>query len=138
MERISIDTIGPVPSDMDIKYIVVIIDTFSRYVELFPKQEVAAMAAANALWRHTCRFTAPLELVTDFGSQFVYDLFTHFHQETGIKHHTTIPYSKEENGIVERANKEVNHHIRNILFDLVSVKNGHDYCVPQNGYSTIR
>ena len=54
---------------------------------------------------HTCRFTAPLELVTDFGSQFVNDLLTHFHQETGIKHHTTTPYSKEENGIVERANK---------------------------------
>ena len=28
----------------------------------------------------------------------------------------TIPYSKEENGIVERANKEVNRHIRNIIF----------------------
>ena len=81
------------------------------------------MAAADALWRHTCRFTAPLELVTDFGSQFVNDLLTHFHQETGIKHHTTIPYSKEENGIVERANKEVNRHIRNILFDLGPVKN---------------
>ena len=105
MERISIDTIGPLPSDMGIKYIIVIIDTFSRYVELFPKQEVTAMAAADALWRHTCRFTAPLELVTDFGSQFVNDLLTHFHQETGIKHHTTIPYSKEENGIVERAYK---------------------------------
>jgi transposase InsO family protein len=76
MERISIDTIGPLPSDMDIKYIIVIIDTFSRYVELFPKQEVTAMAAADALWRHNCRFTAPLELVTDFGSQFVNDLLT--------------------------------------------------------------
>ena len=115
MERISIDTIGPLPSDMGIKYIIVIIDTFSRYVELFPKQEVTAMAAADALWRHTCRFTAPLELFTDFGSQFVNDLLTNFPL---IKHHTTLPYSKEENGIVERANQEVNRHIRNILFNL--------------------
>jgi len=53
MERISIDTIGPPPSDMGIKYFIVIIDTFTRYVELFPKQEVTAMAAADALWRHT-------------------------------------------------------------------------------------
>ena len=36
MERIPIDTIGPLP-DMGIKYIIVIIDTFSRYVEFFPK-----------------------------------------------------------------------------------------------------
>ena len=90
---------------MGIKYIIVIIDTFSRYVELFPKQEVTAMAAADALWRHTCRFTASLELVTDFGSQFVNNLLTYFHQEAGIKHHRTIPYSKEENGSVECENK---------------------------------
>ena len=43
---------------MGLKYIIVIIDTFTRYVELFPKQEVTAIAAADALWRHTCRFTA--------------------------------------------------------------------------------
>ena len=40
MERISIDTIGPLPADMGLKYIIVIIDTFTRCVELFPKQEV--------------------------------------------------------------------------------------------------
>ena len=112
MERISIDTIGnnnPLTSDMGIKYIIVpsLAHTFTRYVV----------------------FTAPLELVTDFGSQFVIDLLSHFHQETGIKHHTTIPYSKEENGIVERVDKEVNRHIRNIFFDLGPVKTGHDYCV---------
>ena len=117
MERIAIDTIGPVPEDLGFRYIIVIIDTFSRYVELFPKQEVTAIAAADALWQHTCRFTTPLEIVTDFGSQFVNQLLHHFHLESGSHHHTTIPYSKEENGIVERANKEVNRHIRNILFD---------------------
>jgi len=34
---------------------------------------------------------------------------------TGKRHHGMIPYSKDENGIVERENKEVNRHIRNIL-----------------------
>ena len=61
MERISIDTIGPLPADIGMKYIIVIIDTFTRYVELFPKQEVTAIAAADVLWRRTCRFTAPPE-----------------------------------------------------------------------------
>ena len=37
----------------------------------------------------------------------------------------TIPYSKEENGIVERANKEINRHIRNILADKELVENWH-------------
>ena len=33
IERIFIDTIGPLPLDMGIKYIILIIDTFARYVE---------------------------------------------------------------------------------------------------------
>jgi hypothetical protein len=35
----------------------------------------------------------------------------------GIQHSLTTAYSKEENAIVERANKEVNRYIRNIMFD---------------------
>ena len=72
-----------------------------------------------SLLRSVC---PPSELVTDFGSQFVNDLLVHFHQETGINYHATIPYCKEENGIVVRANKEANRHLRNILFDLDPVK----------------
>ena len=124
IERIANDTIGSLPNDMGFKYIIVIIiDTFTRYVELFPKQEVTEIAADDSLWRHTCRFTAPLEIVTDLGSQFMNQLQTHFNAKSGMKHHTTIPYSKEENGIVERANKEVNRHIRNVLFDKEHFKN---------------
>jgi hypothetical protein len=55
----------------------------------------------------------------DEGNRLAVDshLGVSFHMESGVHHHTTIPYSKDENGIVERANKEVNRHIRNILFD---------------------
>ena len=56
---------------MGFKYIIVVIDTFRRCVELFHNQEVTEIAAADALWRKTCRFIAPLEIVTDFGSQFM-------------------------------------------------------------------
>ena len=52
MERISIDTIGPLPADMGLKYIIVIIATFTRYIELFPKQEVTAITAAGVIATH--------------------------------------------------------------------------------------
>jgi hypothetical protein len=45
----------------------------------------------------------------------------------GITHIRTIPYSKEENGIVERANKEVNRHLRNIIFDSHITSDWSDY-----------
>ena len=105
MELITIDTIGPIDEDFGLKYIIVIIDTFTRYVELFTKYKVASMVAADVLWQHTCRFTAPLQIVA------------HIFEITGIKYHMTISYSKEEIGFVERANKEVKRRICNILFD---------------------
>ena len=125
MERIAIDTIGLLPNDMCFKCI---IDTFTRYVELFPKQEVSAIAAADALWRHTCRFTAPLEIVTDFGSQFMNQLLTHFNAETGIKHHTTIPKERKivlSNGRIRRLIAKF------VTFCLtkVTLKTGSAYCV---------
>ena len=111
------DTIGPLPEVMNFKFIIVLIDTFTRYVELFPANMVCAVSAANALWKHICRFCIPLEILTDQGTQFMNQTLTNLASVSGIRHHVTIPYSKEENGIVERANKEVNRHIRNILAD---------------------
>jgi hypothetical protein len=64
-----------------------------------------------------------MEIITDQGTQFMNQTLRDFALLSGIKHHSTIPYSKEENGICERANKEVNRHIRNILSDMDDVKN---------------
>jgi hypothetical protein len=44
-------------------------------------------------------------------------MFEEFMRVAGVTRIDTAPYSKEENGIVERANKEVNRHLRNIMFD---------------------
>ena len=58
-----------------------------------------------------------LEILTDQGTQFMKQTLSHLAAVSSIRHHVTIPYSKEENGVVERTNKEVNRHIRNILAD---------------------
>ena len=43
MERIAIDNIGPIDEGFGLRYIIVIIDTFRRYVELSPKHDDSAM-----------------------------------------------------------------------------------------------
>jgi len=58
---------------MGLKYIIAFIDSSTCYEKLFPKQMV--------LSTYTFRFTAPLEQVTDVGSQFVNDMLTHWHQD---------------------------------------------------------
>ena len=46
------DTIGPSDIAIQFRYIFVIIDTFTRYVELFPTKDVSADAATHAASDH--------------------------------------------------------------------------------------
>ena len=110
MQRIALDTIGPMDICKDFRFIIVVIDTFTRYVELFPAYDVTEAAATDAL----SAVRNPPEIVTDQGSQFMNQTLQSFATLTGVWYHRTIPYSKEKNGIVEREIK-VNRHIRNIL-----------------------
>jgi transposase InsO family protein len=118
MTKISMDTIGPMePDEKGNTYIITLIDNFSRYLGLYPARDVSAKAAADALFDHSCRFGYPSQLVTDSGSQYCNQLFTELARLAGFDHLKGTPYSKEENGIVERANKEINRFLRNLIFD---------------------
>ena len=119
MERINIDTIGPLPADSHGNiYIIVIIDCFSRWIRLIPCTDVTAETAARtALLPWLCDYGTPEVILSDNGTQFVNHLWTALSEIVGTTLRQTTPYSKEENTIVERSNKEVMRHLRNILFD---------------------
>ena len=92
MQRIAMDTMGPFLEAVTFKFIIVLIDTFTRYVELFPSQTVSAASAAIAL-RYICRFCTPIEIITDRGTQFMNQILTHLTTTSGFRHHHSIPYS---------------------------------------------
>jgi hypothetical protein len=119
MRRICIDTIGPIniQDDDREKYIIVIIDAFSRYVNLYATKDTSAMSAIRALTDWVSTFGCPSEIVSDNGTQYVNELIGQFLDITDIEHNLIQAYSKEENGLVERANKEVSRHITSIVFD---------------------
>ena len=71
MQQIELVKIGPMEISKDFRFIIVVIDTLTRYVELFPAHDDTAAAATHALWRQFCLFGTPLEIVTDQGSQFM-------------------------------------------------------------------
>jgi hypothetical protein len=64
MECLNIDFIGPFP---DGGYVLVIIDTFTRWVELFHTEDATALSTAKCLLQHLGRFGAPLQLRSDNG-----------------------------------------------------------------------
>jgi transposase InsO family protein len=118
MECLNIDFVGPYP---DGGYILVIIDTFTRWVELYLAAKADAEHAALSLYQHFGRFGAPTQLRSDRGSHFVNGLIKDFLSLVGTQHCLTLAYSSQQNAIVERVNKEINRHIRALTFDTNSV-----------------
>lgn len=117
MDRLNVDTIGPLPEDKDgYKHILVVIDAFTRFVELYRTKDTTGESAAEALVQHVGRYGTPAEIMTDRGTQFRNDLISALQRQLQVEHSFGAPYSHEENSMVERANKEVNRHLRNIVF----------------------
>jgi hypothetical protein len=127
-DKVAVDTIGPLPPDEHgNKYLIVFIDCFSRYVCLYPVPDVTGINFAKSLIKYCGHHPIPSTLVSDNGTQFKNDLIEGLTTLLGTNHKFTFAYSKEENGLVERVNKEVMRHMRNIIFDIRVKKHWSDY-----------
>jgi hypothetical protein len=100
MECLNIDFVGPFPDD---GYVFVIVDTFTRWVELYHTLDATALSATQSFGR----FGASLQPRSENGPRFVADVMREFLLLIGTQHCLTLAYSKEENPTVERMNKEI-------------------------------
>ena len=114
MSRLNIDFVGPFE---DGGYILNIIDTFTRWVELYICEKADAEEAARCLLEHFGRFGAPSQILSDRGTHFVNHVIAEFLSYVGTEHCLSLAYSKQENSLVERTNKEINRHITSLFFD---------------------
>ena len=118
MQCINVDTIGPLPTSRNgYEHILVIIDTFTRWIEIYPIQSTTSLDAARCLIQHLGRFGIPSTIRSDRGSQFVNGMIQSLLNLLHIEQELSIAYSKEENAIVERANQEVMRHLRAFIMD---------------------
>jgi transposase InsO family protein len=121
-ELIYLDTIGPLPDSFTgyntrpYKYIAVFVDAFTRFVTLIPTLTLEAAEAVQMLQNFFSTQT-PEAVTTDSGSQFKNEQVTEFLRSIRVKLHHTLPYSKEENGMVERMNKEVMRHLKALVYE---------------------
>ena len=129
MQRLALDSIGPLPeSEYGFKHILVVICTFTRWVMLYPTRTLDAVECARAMIQHFGTFGVPAVVCTDGGSQLENKLVNEVLGLVNARHSLSIPYSSEENGIVERINKEVMRYIRALVFDERSPSKWPDYC----------
>jgi transposase InsO family protein len=118
MERLAIDTIGPLPADKyGNRYIIAISDHFTRWIELYAAQDTSAKEALRALMAHNKTFGQPCQLVSDNGTQYINDIVAAYLELLGTEHVRITAYSHQENSIVERSHKETLRHLRALVFD---------------------
>ncbi len=107
MEKVHIDFLGPLPkSKKGNEHILVMVDSFTKWIECIPLQsqtaEVTARAAVNGFFS---RFGYPLQLVSDQGRNFESNLFSEMCKLLHIRKSRTTAYRPSANGQAERMNR---------------------------------
>lgn len=103
-ERLSIDFKGPVPSASSNKYILTVIDEFSRFPFAFACPDMTASTVIAKLTELFCLFGMPAFLHSDRGSSFMSKELKDFLHSRGIATSRTTSYNPQCNGQVERLN----------------------------------
>ena len=107
MERLALDILGPLPtSNLGNKYILIVADYFSKWIEAFPMPNQEAHTVAELLVKEVvCRFGVPLLIHSDQGRNFESAVFTEMCQLLGIQKTRTTAYHPQSDGMVERFNR---------------------------------
>ena len=90
------------------KYVLVMVDHFSRYVVLAPIQDKSAKSVAHALVTNLfCPYSTPRVLLSDNGAEFRNSMLEEICNQFRIKQTFTVTYHPASNGLVERTNRKV-------------------------------
>ena len=117
-QDIAIDLIGEIVpnSSGQHKYILVVIDMFSRWTEAVPLKNLSAKEVCRGLLEVFGRTAFPKSISADNGSNFTAQLSKELYSMLGIKIKHSSPYHPEGNSVIERFNatlKKLLHHVIN-------------------------
>jgi transposase InsO family protein len=117
MERVHLDIMGPFHvSSRGNRYILVMVDQFTKWVELAAIPEQSAQVTVQAFVdRFISTFGCPLEIHTDQGRNFESDLFQAFCKILEITKTRTTPYRPCSNGQCEVFNRVILQMIRSFI-----------------------
>jgi hypothetical protein len=114
--EISIDLVVLTHEDRDgNKYILNVMDSFSRFSELFPLRVGDAESVAEALFAVYNRYGRPRVLRADGAKAFHGSVLKSLNRMLGVENHATLAYSPYQNGQNERQNQEIGRHLRALV-----------------------
>ena len=100
------------PRHRTYRYLLVLADAFSGWVEAFPTAREMAAAVAEVLTAHLIpRFGLPNLLQSDNGPTFISQISQQVAAALGIVWHLHIPYRPQSSGKVEQVNGIIKTHL---------------------------
>jgi len=108
-QRVQIDVLGPLPkTDSGNRFLLVIVDCFTKWVEAFPVKNTRAKTVAEVFVREIIsRHGVPSEIHTDQGRNFESKLFLELAELLGMKKTRTTALHPQSDGQVERQHQTI-------------------------------
>ena len=117
-QRVHIDLVGPLKSSGDKRYICVLIDSYSKWVQLAAiKEKTAEVVASTVYKKWICEYSPPHVLVSDGGKEFANALMKQLLRLLGSKQKVITPLHPIANGQVERFNRSLKAYLTSFVDD---------------------
>ena len=117
-EQVHADLMGPLKSNTENKYIQVMSDSFTKWIEIAAIPDKSAETVSNAIYeKWICRNSVMTTLVTDNGKEFANHLMEELCQRLKINHRKTSPYHAQTNAQCERQNRTIISYLKSFLED---------------------
>ena len=117
-QRLHLDIYGPINpvTNNGNKYILTMIDGFSRFVQMAPLNEHSAeKVAASMIEKWISVFGFPTEIFTDQGREFQSNLLSTFCKQFEIAKLRTSPYHPQSNSVLERYHAQLGAMLRSYI-----------------------
>ncbi|KAL2250069.1 UNVERIFIED_CONTAM: Gag-Pol polyprotein [Sesamum indicum] len=113
-EQWGIDIVGLFPpAQAQKKFIIVVVEYFSKWVEAEAIAEIFEREAINFIWKNIiCRFGVPRILISDNGTQFQGRKITEWCKELKIVQHFTAVANLQANGKTEVTSRTILQHLK--------------------------
>ena len=107
-QHVHIDLVGPLLPSNNYRYLLTVVDRYTRWPEAYPIMDMTAKTVAREFFRNwISRFGSPTMITTDQGTQFESDLYNELARLSGSERIHTTSYHPRSNGMVERWHRDL-------------------------------
>ena len=113
-DTLCVDIVGPLPPGQEReRFILTVVDCFSKYVILIPLKDHKASTVSRMLYeRVIAYFGVPNRILSDRGAEFTGQIWKNLLEIFGVQRILTSPYHPQGNSVAERMHRTVGNMLR--------------------------